>query len=122
MIVWEAFLYDKLEPLTRYNETQLQTFSPDQLITIIGPGGMWITVIILFISDKTGSRKNLYYSLVIFFFASIFCFLNSTAEKTVVNRIDNLSDYKNFHLTAMQLCSPELMDTRLHMKCLKNIQ
>jgi hypothetical protein len=49
MIVWEAFLYDKLEPITRYNETQLQTFSPDQLITIIGPGGMWITAIILFI-------------------------------------------------------------------------
>jgi hypothetical protein len=49
MIVWEAFLYDKLEPITRYNETQLQTFSPDQLITIIGPGGMWVTAIILFI-------------------------------------------------------------------------
>jgi hypothetical protein len=49
MIVWEAFLYDKLEPITRYNETQLQTFSHDQLITIIGPGGMWITAIILFI-------------------------------------------------------------------------
>jgi hypothetical protein len=49
MIVWEAFLYDKLEPITRYNETQIQTFTPDQLITIIGPGGMWITAIILFI-------------------------------------------------------------------------
>jgi hypothetical protein len=49
MIVWEAFLYDKLEPITRYNQTQLQTFSPDQLITIIGPGGIWITAIILFI-------------------------------------------------------------------------
>lgn len=50
MIVWEAFLYDKLEPITRYNETQLQTFNPDQLITIIGPGGMWVTAIILFIA------------------------------------------------------------------------
>jgi hypothetical protein len=49
MIVWEAFLYDKLEPITRYNETQLQTFTPDQLIALIGPGGMWITAIILFI-------------------------------------------------------------------------
>ncbi|MCJ7742671.1 MAG: hypothetical protein MUO95_08340 [Methanoregula sp.] len=49
MIVWEAFLYDKLEPITRYNETQLQTFTPDQLSAMIGPGGMWITAIILFI-------------------------------------------------------------------------
>jgi hypothetical protein len=49
MIVWEAFLYDKLEPITRYNETQLQTFTPDQLFALIGPGGMWITAIILFI-------------------------------------------------------------------------
>lgn len=49
MIIWEAFLYDKLEPITRYNETQLQTFTPDQLIALIGPGGMWVTAIILFI-------------------------------------------------------------------------
>jgi hypothetical protein len=48
MIIWEAFLYDKLEPITRYNETQLQTFTPDQLILMVGPGGMWITAIILF--------------------------------------------------------------------------
>jgi hypothetical protein len=45
----EAFLYDKLEPIIRYNETQLQTFTPDQLIALVGPGGMWITAIILFI-------------------------------------------------------------------------
>jgi hypothetical protein len=49
MIIWEAFLYDKLEPITRYNETQLQAFTPDQLIALIGPGGMGITAIILFI-------------------------------------------------------------------------
>jgi hypothetical protein len=49
MIIWEAFLYDRLEPITLYNETQLQTFTPDQLIALIGPGGMWITAIILFI-------------------------------------------------------------------------
>jgi len=49
MIIWEAFLYDKLEPITRYNETQLQTFTPDQLIALIGPGGIWLTAIILFI-------------------------------------------------------------------------
>ena len=50
VIIWEAFLYDKLEPLTRYNETQLQSFTPDQLITMIGPTGTWITAVILFLA------------------------------------------------------------------------
>jgi hypothetical protein len=49
MIIWEALLFDKLEPITRYNETQLQTFTPEQLIAMIGPGGMWITAGILFV-------------------------------------------------------------------------
>jgi hypothetical protein len=48
-IIWEAFLYDTLEPLSRYNETQLQTLNPDQLLAMIGPGGVWITAGILFI-------------------------------------------------------------------------
>ncbi len=49
MIVWEIFLYDKLEPISRFNETQLQAFNSDQLFALIGPGGMWITAIVLFI-------------------------------------------------------------------------
>ena len=49
MIIWEAFLFDKLEPITRYNATQLQTFTPEQFIAMIGPGGIWITAVILFI-------------------------------------------------------------------------
>ena len=49
MIIWEAFLYDKLEPITRYNETQLQTFTPEQLMAMIGSEGMWITAVVLFI-------------------------------------------------------------------------
>jgi hypothetical protein len=49
MIVWEAFLFDKLEPITRYNETQLQAFTPDLFIGMIGPEGMWITAVMLFI-------------------------------------------------------------------------
>jgi hypothetical protein len=49
MIVWEAFLFDKLEPITRYNETQLQAFTPDLFIGMIGPEGMWITALMLFI-------------------------------------------------------------------------
>jgi hypothetical protein len=49
MVVWEAFLFDKLEPITRYNETQLQAFTPDLFIGMIGPEGMWITALMLFI-------------------------------------------------------------------------
>ena len=48
MVIWEAFLYDRLQPLTTYNETQIASFNPDQLVALIGPGGMWITAIVIF--------------------------------------------------------------------------
>jgi len=48
MIIWSAFLADQLEPITRYNETQLQSFTPDQLIGLIGQDGVWITALIIF--------------------------------------------------------------------------
>ena len=48
MIVWEAALYDKLEPLSRFNETQIAEFTPDQLAGIIGADGIVITAICLF--------------------------------------------------------------------------
>ncbi|MFA6226515.1 MAG: hypothetical protein WC620_10185 [Methanoregula sp.] len=48
MIVWEAALYDKLEPLTHYNETQIAAFTPDQLAGMIGSDGTVITAICLF--------------------------------------------------------------------------
>jgi uncharacterized membrane protein len=48
MIVWEAALYDKLEPLTRFNETQIATFTPDQLTGMIGTNGTIITAVCLF--------------------------------------------------------------------------
>ena len=50
MILWEAFLYDKLEPLTRFNETQIQAFTPDQMMAMIGPSGLWITAVVLFVA------------------------------------------------------------------------
>jgi hypothetical protein len=50
MIVWEAALYDRLEPLTHYTEAQIQAFTPDQLIALIGPDGAWITAGVLFIA------------------------------------------------------------------------
>ena len=48
MIVWEAALYDKLEPLTRFNETQIASFTPDQLTGMIGTNGIVITAVCLF--------------------------------------------------------------------------
>jgi hypothetical protein len=48
MIVWEAILYDNLEPITQYNVTQIQSFTPGQLVAMIGPGGMWVTAVIIF--------------------------------------------------------------------------
>lgn len=48
MVIWEAFLYDRLQPLTTYNETQIASFNPDQLVALIGPGGMWITASVIF--------------------------------------------------------------------------
>ncbi|WP_321504169.1 hypothetical protein [uncultured Methanoregula sp.] len=50
MIIWEAFLYDKLEPLTRYTETQIQAITPDQLITLLGKDSIGITAAVLFIA------------------------------------------------------------------------
>ena len=48
MIVWEVALYDKLEPLTRFNETQIASFTPDQLTGMIGTNGIVITAVCLF--------------------------------------------------------------------------
>ena len=48
MMVWEAALYDKLEPLTRFNETQIAEFTPEQLTGMIGADGMVVTAICLF--------------------------------------------------------------------------
>jgi hypothetical protein len=49
MLVWEAALYDNLKPLAEYNQTQIQSFTAEQLMGMIGPDGIWITAIVLFI-------------------------------------------------------------------------
>ena len=49
MVLWEAFLYAQLQPLMSYNESQIQAITPDQMVAIIGPSGIWITAGILFI-------------------------------------------------------------------------
>ncbi|MDO9549944.1 MAG: hypothetical protein Q7J03_03125 [Methanoregula sp.] len=48
MMVWEAALYDKLEPLSRFNETQIAAFTPEQLVGMIGTDGTVVTAICLF--------------------------------------------------------------------------
>jgi hypothetical protein len=48
MVVWTAFLADRLEPITRYNQTQLQTLSAQHFFEMIGLDGIWITALIIF--------------------------------------------------------------------------
>lgn len=84
MIIWEGLLYDKLEPISHYNETQLQTFTSDQLIALIGPGGMWITAIVLFIG--------------IFMFLPLFysykaCFFRRLARTTTIIQQPTVGEY-----------------------------
>jgi len=75
MVVWEAFLYDKLEPVTHYSEVQLQAFTPDQLLAMIGTQGVWITAGILFIAGLV---------LIPILFSYKACFFRKMAGKTMV--------------------------------------
>jgi hypothetical protein len=49
MMFWEAILFDKLKPLMDFTEEQRQAFTPEQLIAMIGPDGIWITAVFLFV-------------------------------------------------------------------------
>jgi hypothetical protein len=84
MIIWEALLYERLEPITLYNETQLQTFTPDQLIALIGPGGMWITAIILFIGV---------FLILPLLYTYKACFFRKLARGAVINQQPTTGDY-----------------------------
>jgi hypothetical protein len=75
MVIWEAFLFNKLEPITRYNETQLLAFTPNQLLTMIGTDGMWISAIILF----TGG-----FLLIPIFYSYKACFYKKLAQGVVI--------------------------------------
>lgn len=83
-VVWEAFLFDKLEPIAQFNETQLQAFTPDQLLAMIGPGGMWITAIILFIGV---------FLLVPIFYTYKACFYKKLAEGIVITQQVTTGEY-----------------------------
>ena len=84
MVVWEAFLFDKLEPITRYNETQLMAFTPDQLLAMIGPEGMWITALILFIGG---------FLLIPIFYSYKSCFYKKIAKGVIITQEATTGEY-----------------------------
>lgn len=47
-VAWTAVLADKLEPVTHFNETQYATFTPQDLISLIGTDGIWIAAVCVF--------------------------------------------------------------------------
>ncbi|HOX35913.1 MAG TPA: hypothetical protein P5217_08160 [Methanoregulaceae archaeon] len=49
-IAWTAVLADKLEPVTRLNETQYATFTPQDLVALIGTEGIWVAAICAFVA------------------------------------------------------------------------
>jgi hypothetical protein len=48
-VIWEALLYNQLQPITTYNETQLAAITPSEIVRMIGPDGMWVTAVMIFI-------------------------------------------------------------------------
>lgn len=52
-VIWEGVLFSKLEPILT-NETQFAELAPEQqmttLISMIGPDGIWVTAIVIFLS------------------------------------------------------------------------
>lgn len=47
-VAWTAALAERLEPLTHFNETQLASFTPDQLTAMTGQEGLVVTAICIF--------------------------------------------------------------------------
>lgn len=48
MILWTAALYDTVSQLASYNTTQVQSFTPDQFMALLGPDGMAVSAVFLF--------------------------------------------------------------------------
>jgi hypothetical protein len=75
MIVWEAFLFDKLKPIMEFTDAQREALTPDQLVAMIGPEGMWITAIILFIG---------FLIIIPIFYSYKACFFKKMANSTII--------------------------------------
>jgi hypothetical protein len=88
MAVWSfflsMFLYDNLEPITRYNETQLLAFTPDQLLTMIGTEGMWITALVIFVGG---------FLLITIFYSYKSCFYKKIAQGVVITQEPTTGEY-----------------------------
>jgi hypothetical protein len=77
MVIWEGLLYSRLEPVTHYTEAQMQAFTPDQLLALIGTDGIWVTAVILFIAGLV---------LIPILVSYKACFFRQLAGNTVVIR------------------------------------
>ncbi|MDD1712829.1 MAG: hypothetical protein LUQ69_06665 [Methanoregulaceae archaeon] len=47
LIIWTGALYTKLEPVASWNTTQIQEITAESMVTLLGPGGIWITAAIV---------------------------------------------------------------------------
>lgn len=75
MIVWTAFLADKLEPITTWTVEQQQALTPQQFLALIGTDGIWVTAGVLVLAGL------LLVPLLITYKA---CFFRTLAGNTVV--------------------------------------
>jgi hypothetical protein len=84
MIVWEAILFEKLEPIMNFTDAQRAAFTPDQLFAMIGQEGMWVTAIILFIGVLI---------LLPLLFSYKACFYKKMASSTVTIEQQTYGEY-----------------------------
>lgn len=47
LMIWTGLLYDRLAPVASWNTTQIQQITPEYLVTMLGPEGIWISGILL---------------------------------------------------------------------------
>jgi hypothetical protein len=47
LIIWTTILFDRVEVLSALNTTDLQSFDPAGFAKLLGPGGIWVTAILL---------------------------------------------------------------------------
>lgn len=73
MILWEIALFSKLEPLTQYTDAQMRAITPEQLLAILGPDGVWITAAVLCLAGIL---------IVPFFYAYKTCFYRQISGRT----------------------------------------
>jgi len=87
MVIWEALLYSRLEPVTRYTEAQLQAFTPDQLLSLIGTDGIWVTALVLFIAGLV--LVPIIYSYKVCFFRKLAGSSTVVVEQQVTGEYDS---------------------------------